>query len=82
MLDWTNLAERSNDGLTVSLDFRPVSNAFEAVNEIRVKVSRNGDTLFTLYPNPQDALACFHHPYSYAYRALSAGRLDAVPSFS
>lgn len=82
MQNWQNLAERSNDGLVISLDFRALDSSFSSQNELRVRVSRDGSELFTLYPENENALQCFNHPYAFAYRALSAGKLDREPLFA
>ncbi len=71
MSDWTNLSQRTNDRLTVSLDFS------REENQVRVKVSGRED--FILYPENENALDAFRHPFYYLNRALQAGTYK-VPS--
>jgi hypothetical protein len=74
---WVNLSERSADGITVTLDFRKL----EGCDELRVCLhnARTGED-FTLYPENHNARDCFYHPYAFASRAISSGRLDRVAS--
>jgi hypothetical protein len=67
---WKELATRTNNGLTVSLEWCP-----SADEEIRVHVVSESQD-FTLYPAPSKALDCFHHPFVYAESAL-VGKVPA-----
>ena len=66
-----NLASRDSDSgqISVSLDWN------SQTEEILVRVVSPTED-FTLYPPRNLALDCFNHPYAYAARALSSGRMD------
>jgi hypothetical protein len=58
------LARRSNDGLEVALFWS------RNTGELTVCVGDDRrDTYFELNPRSDQALDCFHHPYSYAAHA-------------
>jgi hypothetical protein len=63
-----NLAERSSDGLRVSLNYDPDS------REVWLFVSNVSGESFMLNEIPYPlALDVYHHPYAYAERLMQAG---------
>lgn len=77
--DWQNLDTRTNDGITVALDFRRDTITLDA--EVRVTVDNEGaGENFTLYPRNDLALDCFRHPYAYAHGSLMSGRMERIAS--
>lgn len=72
--DSLNLAERSADSTTVSLDFHPSDKS------VSVHVQNHGtgeDFTIQEIPHPL-ALDVFHHPYAYAQRLVTAGTFAGV----
>jgi hypothetical protein len=60
---WTDLADRENDGLEVTLLWSPSSGRVKVV----VDDSKRDET-FELDVPRAEALAAFHHPFAYAAR--------------
>jgi hypothetical protein len=58
---WTELAERANDGLEVTLLWSRSSGRVK----VAVSDSKLGDR-FELHVARADAVAAFHHPFAYA----------------
>jgi hypothetical protein len=72
MLTWINLSERTNDMLTITLDFCKESRNDPTLDAVRVHVMNHRNNQdFTLYPNPSDALDCFNHPFAYSTAFLN-----------
>jgi len=72
---WVNLSDRNSDGTIVTLDFQPCD-GYDAIR-VTVKNARTGED-FILYPENHNALDCFNHPYAFASKVLSSGRMDTV----
>lgn len=72
-----NLATRSNDGFTVTLGYDEKAKGDDSRDLLHVHVS-SAQYDFTLHPEPHNALDCFNHPFAYADRALTSGRMDRV----
>jgi len=72
MTTWQNLAERTSNGCTVSLDYWT---NLRGETTIRVSyVSPSAD--FILYPPNDRALDAFHHPWVYFDRVMKRGTYD------
>ncbi len=66
---WQNLAHRSADGCSVSLDVW-----IDSHGEAQVRVSYVSPSAdFILYPPNENALDAFHHPWVYFNRVLQRG---------
>lgn len=67
-----NLATRSNNGITVSLDWN------SDTDEVTCRVnSATSDFTITEIPHPL-ALDVYHHPFAYADRLMTAGTFAEI----
>jgi hypothetical protein len=66
-MTWTELANRTNDGLDVRLDWAKRDDRDEVV--VRVTDFREGD-YFEIAAEPERALDVYYHPFAYRQKSL------------